>query len=85
LLDLLREAGIIHRERRGSVRVEIERTREGKMTDMYVLKLPPVCTRFVCFTKREWEKEFPDVVLKRGEKKEMDLRLRDLTKEVDVL
>ena len=57
------------------MRIEIERTREGKMTDMYVLKVPPIRTRFVCFTKKEWTEVFPQIVLHRGEKifAELDL------------
>ena len=67
------------------MKVEIERTRTDRMCDMYAITFFPVRTRFVCFTRREWEKEFPDVVLQRGEKKEMDLRFGDLTKEVEML
>jgi hypothetical protein len=61
------------------MRVEIERTKVGQMTDMYKLTLLPVKARFVCFTKRDWEKEFPNILLQRGEKKEVNLRFEDLT------
>jgi hypothetical protein len=64
------------------MKVIVARTKEGRMSDMYVLKFPPIATRFICFTKRDWEKEFPNVLLQRGEKKEMDLHLTTEKKEV---
>ena len=61
------------------MKVVIERTRVERMTDMYKLTILSVRLRFVCFTKREFEQEFPHIILKRGEKKEMSLQLSDLT------
>ena len=64
------------------MKVEIERTREDRITNMYVLKLPPVRTRFVCFTHKEWEEKFPHIVLGRGEKIFAELTLTTEKKEV---
>ena len=61
------------------MQVEIERTKSDRMCDMYTITFFPVRTRFVCFTKKEWAEVFPDIVLQRGEKKEMSLQLSDLT------
>ena len=55
----------------------LERTSLNRMTDMYVLRFPKYKTKIVPFTKGDFEKAFPEIVLQRGEKiiVKMDLTL----------
>jgi hypothetical protein len=56
----------------------LERTSVDRMTDMYVVRpLPVVPGRFLAFTRREWEKMYPNLVLNRGEKKNFCLTLTE--------
>jgi hypothetical protein len=58
------------------MKATIERTIAGRMTDMYVLRMPGVNNipqRFLCFTSKEWETMYPKLLLNRGEKKKIDL------------
>ena len=58
------------------MKVTIKRTQLTRMTDMYSIYFSPPKERFVCFTRREFKKEFPNIKLNRGEEKEFDLMVR---------
>jgi len=63
--------------------VTISRTSIKRMTDMYILRLEPYPShKYVVFTQKDWEKMFPDIVLKKGEKISKNLHLTDLEKGV---
>jgi len=59
----------------------IERTSGGRMTDMYVLRMPginQIPQRFLSFTRKEWETMYPEILLNRGEKKKIHLTLAEI-------
>jgi hypothetical protein len=58
------------------MKATLERTKADRMTDMYVVRmegLQQIKQRFLCFTRAEWEQMYPKLLLKRGEKRKIDL------------
>ena len=42
------------------MKITIERTPFDRMTDMYIIRFSPPKERFIVFTRRQFEQEFPD-------------------------
>lgn len=59
-----------------TMKATLQRITADRMTDMYVLRMEGIRgikQRFLSFTRAEWEQMYPKLLLKRGEKRKIDL------------